>query len=66
MKLNVLTLASSLTLSFSLATSGYLATLPNPTDTQLHLAETCNTISIGAATTLFASLDDNEDPDRDE
>lgn len=47
------------------STSLYIATLPNPTETQKQLANTANTITIAGATALFGMLDEEDEPNND-
>jgi hypothetical protein len=60
MKTPLLILTTSLTLSASL-TSGYIASLPHPTDLQQTLANTTNTIALTGTATLFGLLNDEKE-----
>jgi|688.fasta_scaffold04112_18 hypothetical protein len=48
-------------------TSIYLANIPNPTETQKELANTCNTITLAGTTAIIGLLEDNDkDQDNDD
>ena len=49
--------------SGAIATSTYLATLENPTDTQKHLSATTNAIAVAGTTAIFGLLDDDNPED---
>ncbi len=57
MKKSLLTLTTVITATAA-GTSLYLATLTNPTDMQIQLSNTANTIAIAGTTALFGILDD--------
>jgi hypothetical protein len=59
MKRQLLALATSLTLG-AMATAGYLASLPRPTELQKSLATTSNAIALTGTATLFGLLNDDE------
>lgn len=60
MKKTLLTLATVITTAAA-GTSFYLATQPQPTDTQRQLSSTANTITIAGATAIFGLLNDDDD-----
>lgn len=64
MKKTRLTVATIITTT-AVSTSLYLATLPNPTDTQKQLSSTTNTIALAGATTIFGLLDDDDQDSKD-
>lgn len=64
MKKILVTIATVITTTAA-STSFYLATLPNPTDTQKQLSSTTNTIAIAGATTIFGLLDDDDEDSKD-
>lgn len=64
MKKKLLTVATVITTT-AVGTSLYLATLPNPTDTQKQLSSTTNTIAIAGATAIFGLLDDDDEDSKD-
>lgn len=63
MKKPLLTLATVITATAA-GTSLYLATLPNPTDTQKQLSTTTNAIAIAGTTAIFGLLDDEDEDNR--
>jgi hypothetical protein len=59
MKSQLLALTTSLTLG-AIATSGYIASQPAPTELQKTLANTSNTIALTGTAALFGLLNDDE------
>jgi hypothetical protein len=64
MKKKLLTLTTVITTTAA-GISLYIATLPNPSDAQINLANTTNTITIAGATAIFGLLDDHDDQGQD-
>jgi hypothetical protein len=60
MKSQLLALATSLTVG-AMATSGYLASQPHPTELQKTLANTSNTIALTGTAALFGLLNDDDE-----
>jgi hypothetical protein len=60
MKSPLLALATSLTLG-AMATAGYLASLPHPTELQKNLANTSNAIALTGTAALFGLLNDDDE-----
>jgi hypothetical protein len=60
MKTQLLAFTTSLTLS-ALITTGYIASLPHPTDLQQTLANTTNTIALTGTAALFSLLNDDDE-----
>lgn len=64
MKRTLLTLATVITVAAA-GTSFYVATQPQPTDTQKELSSTANTITIAGATAIFSLLNDDDEDSKD-
>jgi ABC-type phosphate transport system substrate-binding protein len=60
MQKTLFTLATVITTAAA-GTSFYVATQPQPTDTQKELSSTANTIAIAGATAIFSLLNENDE-----